>query len=134
MTITRKIKIGKIWKLVILSIQPISDLPCKLKKKKTFFFDFFYLKLSAIGWIESRTKFQNSPIFIFRVIAKFHRKLGWWRHKNDQKITLTRKIKIGKIWNLVFRSIQPILNLSCRYYLKNYLNEKYYRKFWWNIK
>ena len=38
MTITRKIKIGKIWNLVFLSIQPIPDLSCKFehlwKKKK----------------------------------------------------------------------------------------------------
>ena len=39
MTIPRKINIGKIWKiwkLVFLSIQPISDLPCQLKKKINF--------------------------------------------------------------------------------------------------
>ena len=27
------------------------------------------IKISAIGWIESRTKFQNTPIFIFRVMV-----------------------------------------------------------------
>ena len=32
MTITRKIKIGKIWRLVFLSIEPISNLPCKFQK------------------------------------------------------------------------------------------------------
>ena len=34
---------------------------------------------------------------IFRVIAKFHRKLGWWRHKNDHNsIKRNRKyIKFG---------------------------------------
>jgi len=30
---------------------------------------FFFLKISAIGRIESRTKFQNSLIFIFRVMV-----------------------------------------------------------------
>ena len=32
MTITRKIKIVKIWKLVLLSNEPISNLPCKFQK------------------------------------------------------------------------------------------------------
>ena len=39
MTITQKIKIVKIWKLVLLSNQPISNLPCKFQKfqkKKNF--------------------------------------------------------------------------------------------------
>ena len=42
MAITRKIKIGKIWKLVLLSNEPISNLPCKLKKKKKKNFASFF--------------------------------------------------------------------------------------------
>ena len=29
--------------------------------------------------------------------SSYHRKLGWWRHKNDTQMTIIRKIKIGKI-------------------------------------
>ena len=49
--------------------------------------------------------------FYFLSSAKFHRKLGWWHHKNNQKITITRKIKIGKFLNLIFLSIQLISDL-----------------------
>ena len=96
-------------------------------------------------------------------------------------MTIIQKIKISKIRNLIFLSIQSISDLSCkfenfwknignfeqifffknkkhprsgfggpwmiyyahediggrkrrRFYLKNYLNEQCYRKFWWNIK
>ena len=38
--------------------------------------------------------------------------MGWWRHKNDTKMTITRKIKI---WNLVLLSIQPIADLSSKF-------------------
>ena len=38
----------------------------------------------------------------FELSWKIHHKLGWWRYKNDQKMTTTRKIKIGKIWNIFF--------------------------------
>ena len=31
------------------------------------------------------------------------------------KMTRTRKIKIGNIWNLIFHSIQPIPDLSCKF-------------------
>ena len=33
-----------------------------------------------------KNNLKKSTIFIFRVIAKFHRKLGWWRHKNDHNL------------------------------------------------
>ena len=35
-----------------------------------FKINFFPLKISAIGWIERKTKFQIFPIFIFRVMPK----------------------------------------------------------------
>ena len=38
----------------------------------------------------------------FELSWKIHHKLGWWRYKNDQKMTITRKMKIGKIWYMVF--------------------------------
>ena len=31
------------------------------------------------------------------------------------EMTITQKIKIGKIWNLILFSIQPILNLTCKF-------------------
>ena len=43
-----------------------------------------------------------------------YRKLVWWCHKNDTKMSISRKIKIGKIRNLVFLPIQPIADLSCK--------------------
>ena len=47
--------------------------------------------------------------------SSYHRKLGWYFHKNDTKMTITRKIKIGENWNLVFLSIQVIANLSSKF-------------------
>ena len=45
----------------------------------------------------------------FELSRKIHRKLRWWRHKNDHN----SKINIGKILNLIFLSIQPIaVNLT----------------------
>ena len=44
-----------------------------------------------------------------------HRKLGWFFQKNDTKMTITRKIKIVKIWKLVLLSSQPISNLPCKF-------------------
>ena len=59
----------------------------------------------------------NFPTFIFRVIVKNHRKLGWWCHKNNR----TRKIKNGK--NLKFdilkQKIQRPNNTSKTHKLKN---------------
>ena len=98
---TRKIKIGN---LVFLSIQPIPDLSCKFdhfwknkldfdlhghhgfsSKSKNFIFYFWNFwnldERSAIGWIESRTKFQNSPIFIFWVMVILVSFL-WKNHPN----------------------------------------------------
>ena len=39
-------------------------------------------------------------------------KFGWWRHRNDTKCTITRKIKTGEFFNFVFLFIQPIADLS----------------------
>ena len=49
--------------------------------------------------------------------STYHWKLGWWRHKNDTKITITRKTKIGKIWNLVFLSIEIWFGFSSIFFL-----------------
>ena len=50
MTITRKIKIGKIGNLVFITIQPVTDLSCKFEK------------------IRKNNEF-SAPIFIFRVMV-----------------------------------------------------------------
>ena len=45
----------------------------------------------------------------FELSRKIHRKLRWWRHKNDHN----SKINIGKISNLIFLLFQPIaVNLT----------------------
>ena len=56
MAITRKIKIGKIWKLVLLSNEPISNLPCKFQKLKknikkfaSFFCNYVVSELARFG-------------------------------------------------------------------------------------
>ena len=56
----------------------------------------------------------NKKILRF-YFSSYHWKLEWFFHKNVAKITITRKIKIGKIWNLVFLSIQPIADLSSEF-------------------
>ena len=88
MTITRKIKIRKFWKLVFLSIRPIADLSCKFEKliKKLilksnhalqpFPIHFSYQKWSnlhersGIGWIERKTKFLIFATFISELWRK----------------------------------------------------------------
>ena len=49
---------------------------------------------------------------ISRVIVKNSSKI---RVHKWQKMTITRKIKIGKIWNSIFLSIQHIPHLSCKF-------------------
>ena len=84
--ITRKIKIGKIWNLVFLPIQPIPDLPCRFdhfwifisrvvkytwkmqnllnRKKKIRFFRFLFFELwSFLFW---KTSIFNSFFMIYR--------------------------------------------------------------------
>ena len=60
MTITQKIKIGKIWNLIFLSIQPIPDLSCTLdhfwKKYMTFYFD--------VSWYHSYM--ERNKLFFFK--------------------------------------------------------------------
>jgi len=51
---------------------------------------------------------KNSPIFVFRVIIE-----NWGDFFT--KMTITRKIEIGKIWNFLFFSIQPIADLTCKF-------------------
>ena len=41
--------------------------------------------------------------------------MGVMTSQNDTKLTITRKIKIGKIFNLVFLSIRLIADLSCKF-------------------
>ena len=58
---------------------------------------------------------NNFPIFmilIFRVIVKNSSKIGIQKWS---KMNITRKIKIGKILNLIFLSIQHIPHLSCKF-------------------
>ena len=52
----------------------------------------------------------NFPIYIFRVIVKVHRKLAVF----NTKMTRTHKIKIGKIWSMIFLSVQHIPHLSLK--------------------
>ena len=47
--------------------------------------------------------------------SSYHRKLGWFFQKNDTKMAITQKIKIGKIWKLIFHSIQHCEHLKCKY-------------------
>ena len=95
-------------------------------------------------WIELTTKYIFFAIFVFQVIVKIHRNLRWWRHKNDTKMTITRKIKIGKIWKLIFLSIEPISDLPCKFQnspififrvmviLVSFL-WRHHLNFWWNF-
>ena len=62
----------------------------------------------AMRWNEWK---NNFPILFFWVIVKFHRKLTVFR----TKMTRTLKMKIGKIWNLIFLSIQSIPDISCKF-------------------
>ena len=85
MTITRKIKIAKIWKLVSLSIQPISDLPCKFLKflkKKIIFLKFWNLHgRSEISWIEKMIIFRFFQ-FLFFELWSFWCHFLWCHHPN----------------------------------------------------
>ena len=85
--ITRKIKIGKIWNLVFLSIQPI-------------LFQIFHVQLTTFEFIfkftwkiDNRLNRKKNQILDFSdfYFSSYHRKLGWWRHKNYTKMTITRK-------------------------------------------
>ena len=68
-------------------------------------------------YAESKEKsyFRFFQFLFFELSWKVHRKLGWWRYISNQKMSITRKIKIIKIWNLICLSIQPIPNLSCKF-------------------
>ena len=75
-------------------------------------------------WNEWKINFPIIPIFIFRVIVKIHRKLTIFR----TKVTITRKIEIGKIWNLIFLLFSRfrIFHVNLTTYEKN--------KIWfWNV-
>ena len=57
-------------------------------------------------WIE--WNFFSSNFYFSSHCEKFNENWG-------TKMTKTRKIKIGKIWNLIFLSIQHIPHLSCKF-------------------
>ena len=91
-----------------------------------------------IGNVLKRMKNQFSD-FYFLIIVNIHRKLEWFEYKTFQKITIIRKIKIRKIWNLIFLSIQPIPDLSCKFdhFWRNiyfFLFKKKSCMIFWNIK
>jgi len=84
--------------------------------------------LIRILWMMRCVEWKKNNKKILRLLFselswKIHRKFGWWRHKKDQKMTITQKIKIGKIWNLIFLSVQPIPDLSCEF-------EHFWHFFW----
>ena len=57
---------------------------------------------------------ENSD-FYFSSYRKILSKIEVMTSQNDTKMTITRKIKIVKTWKLVFPSIQPILDYSCKF-------------------
>ena len=76
---------------------------------------FLWMMRSALNRIKNGTQFF--PIFIFRVTVKTSSKIRVTTSQNDQKVTITRKIKIGKFWNLIFLSILPISDLLYKFEL-----------------
>ena len=56
---------------------------------------------------------------IFRLFQFLFFELSWKFIENwcdlSTKMTMTRKITTGKIWNLIFLLIPPILHLSCEF-------------------
>ena len=57
---------------------------------------------SGIGWIERKITFQIFPIYIFWVMVIFYYLCEVVILIFDEYFTITWKIKIGKIWNMVF--------------------------------
>ena len=53
--------------------------------------------------------------FLFFELSWNLSKIEVMTSQNDTKMTITRKIKIVKTWKLVFPSIQPILDYSCKF-------------------
>ena len=58
---------------------------------------------------------KNLSEVIFQVIVENSSKIGTMTSQNYQNMTITRKIKIWKIWNLIFHSFQNIPHLSCKF-------------------
>ena len=101
MTITRKIKIGKIWNLIFLFIQPIAVLSCKFdhfwriflfwcfldffQSKSIFFFKRgqIYMKDLESAEYKEKRNFRFFRYLFFEFLWKIPRKFGWRRHKND---------------------------------------------------
>ena len=75
-----------------------------------YLYEYIYHKY--LGPVRSKDM-QTPPLlsFVPRVIAKIHRKLAVF----STKMFITRKIKIGKILNMICVSIQHIPHLSCKF-------------------
>ena len=97
----------------------------KKMKKKCWFWksmnpknSFIFSKVVKCTWkIGNRLNRKKNQISDFSdfYFSSYHRKLGWFFHKNDTKMTITREEKIGEFRNLDLLSIQPIANLSCKF-------------------
>ena len=85
------------WKKMRLSQVKICRPPIPLSFAPIFMKD-------AQCWIEWK---NNFPILFFELSWKFIENCG----EDVTKMTITRKIRIRKIWNLIFLSIQPIPDL-----------------------
>ena len=42
-----------------------------------------FMKGAECAEVNGKNNIKKSPIFIFQVLTKFHRKLGWQQHQND---------------------------------------------------
>ena len=84
----------------------------------------------AMCWNECNFFLRFLWFLFFELLRKFIKnwqflEQKWW------KMTITRKIKIGKIWNLVFLSIQPIADFSCKF--DHFWKKLLFLKFTWKI-
>ena len=75
----------------------------------------FRQKISAVSYLRTcrpspPQKCPLSEIF-FLFFQKKKIQKNWFFQKNDTKMTITRKIKIGKIWKLVLFSLQLNANI-----------------------
>ena len=65
---------------------------------------FLWMMRCELNRLEKKNNAKILRFLFFELSWKIHRKLGWWRQKNDQKMTITRKIKIGINLKLGFSS------------------------------
>ena len=84
--------------------------------KKIYIFSNFFSKVFKFTWKMrnrlNREKNQISDFSDFYFSSYREKFIENWGD-DVTKITITRKRKIGNIWNLIFLSIQPIADLSC---------------------